>query len=230
MRPQLLYLAALSMMSLSRGIVAQPSKCQGRMHMDLASLAQAVNSIIQTVFIVVIGLGYYYTTKAIRIQVEEMARETTTGGRPLIIVSEDYENLPTINLIIQNVGPGPAKNINFHFTSPIESTDGFVLSELTLFQEGITSLAPGARIVCYWDELENLQPLIREGSLERNATVTVEYQDIAGGNYSHDWEIDPGLYEDLRTQGYRNMDDLVDAVEHVAEEIREDGNRRSQAE
>jgi hypothetical protein len=105
-----------------------------------------------------------------------------------------------------------------------------VLSDLTLFQEGITSLAPGARIVCYWDELENLQPLIREGSLERNATVTVEYQDIAGGSYSHDWEIDPGLYEDLRTQGYRNMDDLVNAVEHVAEEIGEDGDRKSQGE
>ncbi len=198
--------------------------------MDLASFAQVVNPIIQTVFIVVIGLGYYYTTKAIRSQVDEMARQATTGGRPLIIVSEDYENLPTINLIIQNVGPGPAKNINFHFTSPIESSDGIVLSELTLFQEGITSLAPGARIVCYWDELENLQHLIREGKLERNATVTVEYQDIAGGTYSHDWEVDPGLYEDLRTQGYKNMDDLVASVEHVAEEIKEDGNRKSQGE
>ena len=55
----------------------------------------------------------------------------------------------------------------------------------------------------------------------------MEYQDIAGGSYSHDWEIDPGLYEDLRTQGYRNMDDLVDAVEHVAEEIGGDGDRET---
>src|ERR671921_21706 len=203
---------------------------QQQQPVDPVSIAQVVNPIIQTVFIVVIGLGYYYTTKAIRSQVDEMARQATTGGRPLIIVSEDYENLPTINLIIQNVGPGPAKNINFHFTSPIESSDGFVLSELTVFQEGITSLAPGARIVCYWDELENLQPLLREGRLQRNATVTVEYQDISGGNYSHDWEIDPGLYEDLRTQGYRNMDDLVDAVEHVAEEIGGEGDRKSQGE
>ena len=75
--------------------------------MDLASLAQALNPIIQTVFIIVIGLGYYYTTKAIRSQVDEMDRETTTGGRPLIIVSEDYENLPTTNLVVQNVGYGP---------------------------------------------------------------------------------------------------------------------------
>ena len=210
--------------------LVHPTSKEQQQPMDPVSIAQILNPFLQTVFIVVIGLGYYYTTKAIRSQVDEMARQATTGGRPLIIVSEDYENLPTINLIIQNVGPGPAKNIDFHFSSPIESSDGFVLSDLTLFQEGITSLAPGARIVCYWDELGNLKPLIREGELQRNATVTVEYQDIAGGNYSHDWEVDPGLYEDLRTQGYRNMDDLVNAVEHVAEEIGEDGNRQSQGE
>ena len=198
--------------------------------MDLVSFAQAINPLIQTVFIVVIGLGYYYTTKAIRSQVDEMARETTIGGRPLIIVSEDYENLPTINLVIQNVGSGPAKNINFHFSSPIESSDGFVLSELTLFQEGITSLAPGARIVCYWDQLDKLKPLIQEGRLQRNAAVTVEYQDIAGGSYSHDWEVDPGLYADLRTEGYKNMDDLVEAVEHVAQEVGQDEDRRNQGE
>ena len=34
--------------------------------MDLVSLAQVVNPLLQTVFIEVIGLGYYYTTKAIR--------------------------------------------------------------------------------------------------------------------------------------------------------------------
>jgi len=58
--------------------------------------------------------------------------------------------------------------------------------------------------------------------------VTVEYYDITGGNYSHDWEVDPGLYLDLRTQGYKDMDDLVAAAEHVAEEIGENGNPRGQ--
>ena len=186
--------------------------------MDATAIAQLVNPFIQTVFVVVIGLGYYYTTKTLQKQVAEAYQERTTGGRPLIIVSEDYENLPTMNLVVQNVGRGPAKDINFHFSSPIESSDGFVLSELTLFREGITSLAPGARIVCYWDELGNIEPLIQEGRLERNAKVTVEYQDINGGTYSHDWEIDPGLYADLRTQGYKDMDDLVDAVEKLSDD------------
>lgn len=189
--------------------------------MDLTAIAQIANPILQTVFIVVIGLGYYFTTRAIQSQVQEMVRESTTGGRPLIIVSEDYENLPTINLIIQNVGHGPAKNIAFQFSSPIESSDGYVLSDLAVFQEGITSLAPGARIVCYWDELGNLQPMFQEDRLERLIRVTVEYEDIAGGSYSHEWEVNPSLYEGLRTFGNKDMSDLVDRVDEIAEEWRQ---------
>lgn len=167
--------------------------------MDAMTIAQVANPFIQTVFIIIIGLGYYFTIRNLRSQVQEAYQARTTGGRPLIIVSEDYENLPTINLIVQNVGYGPAKNITFDFSSPVESSDGYVLSDLALFKEGIASLAPGARIICYWDELGNLKPMIEEGRLEQNITITVDYQDITGGRYSHDWEVDPMLYEGLRT-------------------------------
>src|ERR687898_2652755 len=186
--------------------------------MDPMSIAQLANPFIQTVFIVVMGLGYFFTIRNLRSQVQEMNQARTTGGRPLIIVTEDYENLPTINLVVQNVGYGPAKNITFEFSSSVESSDGFVLSDLAFFEEGITSLAPGGRIVCYWDELENLQPMYQEGRLERSITVTVNYQDITGGSYSHTWEIDPLLYQGLRTIGYRDVSDLVDIVERIAEE------------
>ena len=78
----------------------------------------------------------------------------------------------------------------------MESSDGFVLSDLAFFEEGITSLAQGGRIVCYWDELEDLQPMYQEeGRLERGITVTVSYQDITAGSYSHTWGIDPTLYQ-----------------------------------
>ena len=182
------------------------------------TIAQVANPFIQTVFIVIIGLGYYFTIKTLRGQVQEAYQARTTGGRPLIIVTEDYENLPTINLVVQNVGHGPAKNILFEFSSPVQSSDGFVLSDLAFFEEGITSLAPGGRIVCYWDELENLENMFQEGQLQRGIEVRVNYQDITGGSYSHSWEIDPLLYQGLRTIGYRDVSDLVDIVEGIAEE------------
>ncbi len=182
------------------------------------TIAQLANPFIQTVFIVVMGLGYYFTIRNLRSQVNEMTQARFTGERPLIIVTEDYENLPTINLVVQNVGYGPAKNISFEFSSPVESSDGFVLSDLAFFEEGITSLAPGGRIVCYWDELGNLQNMFQEGRLQRGIAVTVNYQDITGGSYSHEWEIDPLLYQGLRTIGYRDVSDLVDIVEKISEE------------
>jgi hypothetical protein len=184
---------------------------------DAITISQIANPFIQTIFIVVMGLGYYFTIRNLRSQVQEMSQARFTGGRPLIIVTEDYENLSIINLIVQNVGFGPA-NITFEFSSPVESSGGFVLSDLAFFDERITSLALCDRIVCYWDELENLQPMYQEGRLERSITVTVNYQDITGGSYSHTWEIDPLLYQGLRTIGYRDVSDLVDIVERIAEE------------
>src|SRR5215210_8582593 len=182
------------------------------------TIAQVANPFIQTVFIVIIGLGYYFTIKTLRGQVQEAYQARTTGLRPLIIVTEDHEPAHHKPRRPERRLWSCHKNISFEFSSPVESSDGFVLSDLAFFEEGITSLAPGGRIVCYWDELENLQPMYQEGRLERSITVTVNYQDITGGSYSHTWEIDPLLYQGLRTIGYRDVSDLVDIVERIAEE------------
>ena len=54
--------------------------------------------------------------------------------------------------------------------------------------------------------------------------MTVNYQDITGGSFSHEWEIDPLLYAGLRTVGYRGVSDLVDIAEKISEEgIGDDG-------
>lgn len=47
--------------------------------MDLVTISQIANPILQTVFIAVIGLGYYFTVKATRETVEEMRAEHTAG-------------------------------------------------------------------------------------------------------------------------------------------------------
>ena len=114
--------------------------------MDLVTLSQIANPILQTIFIAVIGLGYYFTVRATWATVREMrAEHAAGGGRPLVTVSEDYANLPNISLIVQNVGQGPAKDISFGFSAPVESSDGLILSDLPFFEEGLNSLAPGPR-------------------------------------------------------------------------------------
>lgn len=189
------------------------------------TVVQIANAVLQAGFIVIVGLGYYFSVRATQEMggatqemVQEMREERTTGGRPLITVSEDYESLPNLNLVVQNVGQGPAKSITFHFSSRVESSDGFVLSDLAIFQEGLTDLAPNAKIVCYWDKLDNILPMIQEGRLQREITVTVQYQDLTGGSLEHEWGIAPWRYEGVRAVDSRGFSELVDAVEEIAED------------
>jgi hypothetical protein len=195
--------------------------------MDLVTISQIANPILQTIFIAVIGLGYYYTVRATWATVAEMrAEHTAGGGRPLITVSEDYANLPNISLIVQNVGGGPAKDISFEFSAPVESSDGLVLSDLPFFAEGLTSLAPGAKIGCYWDTLDNLLPLIKEGKISSDIIVTVRYKDLNLNQLEHQWEINPRIYEGIRNVDYSGMTDLVDVIERKLHDGSEDTSRK----
>jgi hypothetical protein len=187
--------------------------------MDLLTIAQIANPILQLIFIVVIGLGYYFSVRSTQRLVQEMTEEHQAGGgRPLITVSEDYGTLPNLNIIVTNTGGGPAKNISFEFSDQIVSSDGFVLSDLPYFQEGLPSLAAGASIACYWDTLENLLPLIKEGNIASDITVTVRYQDLNQRAYEHQWEVSARLYEGVRIVDYQGMTNLVDVVEQIRDE------------
>ena len=159
--------------------------------MNLVTIAQIAAPVLQTVFIVVIGLGYYYSIRATQTMVMEMREEHTAGGgRPLITVSEDYANLPNMNIIVQNVGLGPAKDITFEFSEPVQSSDGSVLSELPFFEEG---------------------------KIASDITVTVRYKDLNLKPLEHEWDINPRLYEGIRNVDYSGITDLVDVAKKISE-------------
>jgi preprotein translocase subunit YajC len=48
--------------------------------MDATAIAQIANPFIQTVFIVVMGLGYFFTIRNLRSQVQEMNQARTPPG------------------------------------------------------------------------------------------------------------------------------------------------------
>ena len=88
-----------------------------------------------------------------------------------------------------------------------------MLSELPFFSEGLTCLAPGAKIGCYWDTLENLLPLFKEGKVASDITVTVRYKDLNLNPLEHEWDVNPRLYEGIRNVDYGSMTDLIDLLE-----------------
>ena len=83
-------------------------------------------------------------------------------GRPMVRVHTGTERLPDLQLVVENVGSGPAKDVSFEFSAPLEASDDSVLSELPLFERGLPSLPPGTRIDFPWDDLDHLLPHLRQ--------------------------------------------------------------------
>lgn len=161
------------------------------------SVAQIASPVLYGVFIVVI----YFQLRSARDSVREVREEFLAGGRPVVAVHDEYDaSSQTISLVVENVGRGPAKNVTFDFSRPLESSDGVVISQLPLFTIGLTSLSPAAKITCHWDEFDDLITLLHEQDLEGDDfVVTVRYGDLTGARYSNDWDIQPAIYQGLRS-------------------------------
>ena len=163
----------------------------------ITDIAQVLSPLLYAAFIVVI----YFQLRAARESVREVRQEFLAAGRPVVAVHDEYDHdTNALSIAVENVGQGPAKQISFEFSRPIESSDGVVISQLPLFTVGLTSLAPGARLTCYWDDLHSQLDMLKRRDLEgSDFEVTVRYLDLPGTRYSNEWDIQPGIYEGLRS-------------------------------
>ena len=184
--------------------------------MDIATLAQVVTSVTNLLFVIVLAAGYYFTWRVSQTTLEEMRAQRTAMGRPLVIVQEDYESLPELDVAIRNVSEGAARDIEFQFSAPIESSNGFVVSDLHYFKYGLDFLPPNGEITCYWDELDSLLPYLESKNLQNGIHVTVRYRDLSDALYQSQWRLNPFLYKDTRLVRRKGMVDLVNAVERLA--------------
>jgi hypothetical protein len=182
---------------------------------DIVTLAQVITSATNLLFVIVLAAGYYFTWRVSQTTLEEMRAQRTAMGRPLVIVQEDYESLPELDVAIRNVSEGAARDIVFEFSEPIESSNGFVVSELPYFKYGLDFLPPNGEITCYWDELDSLLPFLESKELRSGIHVTVRYKDLTGDSYQSQWRLNPFLYRDTRLVRRKGMGDLVKAVERL---------------
>jgi hypothetical protein len=189
---------------------------------DIVTLAQIINSVTNLLFVIVLAAGYCFTWRVSQTTLEEMRAQRTAMGRPLVIVQEDYESLPELDVAMRNVSEGAARDIEFEFSVPIKSSNGFVVSDLPYFKYGLDFLPPHGEITCYWDELDSLLPFLESKDLRNDIHVTVRYKDLTGDSYQSQWRLNPFLYKDTRLVRRKGMGDLVNTVERLA--LSKDGN------
>lgn len=100
------------------------------------TIAQIASVVVNTVFVVVLGSGYYFLFKVNHEMLREMRAQRTAMGRPQAIVDNDYDRLPEVDIAVRNISDGAAKEITFKFSAPVEASGGFVVSDLPYFKDG----------------------------------------------------------------------------------------------
>lgn len=196
--------------------------------MDIATIAQIVSAVTNLFFVVVLAGGYYFTWRVSQKTLAKMKSQRTAMGRPLVIVQEDYDGLPEIDIGIRNISQTTARDITFEFSHKVESANEFVISELPYFKYGLDFLPPHGEINCYWGEINLLLPLLEKRGLEGGIFVTVRYKDLAGKSYESQWKLNLFLYKDTRIVNRWGMRNLVAAVERIA--VSEEERMRREAE
>jgi hypothetical protein len=198
-----------------------------RDNMDFITIIQIAQGVSNIFSVIVVALGYYALIRVTQKSVEEMRAQRLAGGRPMVIVDDNYNNLPEIDIVIRNMVGGPAKDITFEFPAPIESSSGYCISDLPIFKNGLAFLSPNTEIGVYWDHLDSLLPHLREKGLEEGISVTTRYKDLAGYSYETQWHLNPFIYEHRRYIQHRCIGDLVDVVEKAVEKLSPDGQVQS---
>lgn len=154
-------------------------------------------------------------------QVMEQRAARTAQDSPQILVDVNYSQRTMINIVVRNIGRGAAKDIQFNFSSPIESSGGQIISDLPYFKEGIAFLAPNTEIASVWDSYASAVEVLKEKGLKNGVTVRAKYKDLRGRPYSTEWTINPLLLEGSGYADLKEFEDLVRAAENISADIRE---------
>lgn len=114
----------------------------------------AVNSFLTCALIVVTAVYVYFTWRLVRESVA--VRENATKPVVFISLSMNENNLYCINLVIQNVGGGPAQDIRIISTSSFWADR---LKSIGFYNRGISHLAPNQKLQTIWQTpQETLSP------------------------------------------------------------------------
>jgi hypothetical protein len=187
------------------------------MSYTLANLNMTTD-ILQTIFIgfqlVVLTAAAIYGRRQL-IEAREL-REAQT--RPFVVLDLDFSVRPLFDLVVKNIGPTLARNINFEFEPPIRSTDDDLdPMKLKMFSEGISTLAPGKELRTLFEN----GPSRHKSDLPDTYQVTVRYTDQSGKRlYVEKIDLDFGIYWDRLFHDRRDVHDIYRQLETIAKEIK----------
>jgi len=176
-----------------------------------------MTDIIIAVFSGVVGIStgvYAFLTWKLVSETKKM-REVQTEPRVWVGIYTREESIHLKDLVIQNIGMGPAYNITFEIIPDFEYLNGKFLSNLNLFKDGLRYLAPNQKVQFFLTNmLENWDKKIKTPF-----NVGVYYQNSLGRKLEDHYTIDFSLLVGLAYVGEPPLQKIAKNVEEMQKDL-----------
>lgn len=142
-------------------------------------------------------------------------REAQTEPKVSLCIQPREELINFIDLVIQNVGLGPAYDIKFKISPDFEYAKGRFLSELGFMKNGVRFIAPNQKIQFFLTSMiENF-----EEKIEKSFQVTITYKNSVGKTYEDEYPIDFSQFIGLTQLGEPPLYKIAKNIESIQRDI-----------
>lgn len=138
-------------------------------------------------------------------------------NRPFVVIDFEVEAGNLIFLEVSNLGTSLARNVRFTIDPPLQSTTKVRLDRMKMLNDGISTLAPGKRIMTFFDVFNT-----RGDSLPTTHAVVVTYTDEEGHrSYEETLDLDLELYRYLSTIERRTIHDVHKQLQEIQKVLKD---------
>jgi len=142
-------------------------------------------------------------------------REAQTEPKVSVTIQPREEWINLIDMVIQNIGLGPAYNIKFEINPDFEYMKGRFLSELGFMKNSLKYLAPNQKLQFFLTTMiENF-----EEKTKKPFEIRVTYQNGRGKTYKDVYMIDFSQLIGLRQLGEPPLYKIAKNVEEIEKDI-----------
>ena len=190
--------------------------------LEFLNLNSGAVTAISTVVLTIVTFVYVLLTRSISKETEIM-RKAQTEPNISAIIQPDERYLNWINLIIQNIGLGPAYNVKFEVNPDFEDRDrhsdiegiSYKLSEVGFIKNGLPYFAPNQKFQFY---LTNLGDNYQE-KLKKSFEIKVTYESNIHEPYSNTYLIDFSQQSGLTQLGEPPIYTIAKNIEQIQKDI-----------
>ena len=174
----------------------------------------SIIAILTFILAIITGIYAYLTWRMVK-ETKRM-REIQSEPNISIFYRSKEEYISLIDIVIKNIGQGPAHNLKFEVNPDFKYSDEKNISELNLFKRGLKNLPPNQELVFF---LNSLVAML-DKKLCLSFDMIVKYEDASGKKFKSIYNIDLSEVMGLRHVGEPPLKKIADQAEKLVNEIR----------